>query len=139
MIRETCKWDKGTRPSPKRTTAQDLSSTPLSSFSSGSHGILVQVWEQSESPWKREECSSGQTLESERATTSAVQRRLRVWVKRDTDCKMHLLQPPCNKKTAIIGNFFFKLRQLVKSKGMIERKIITSNFSLGLTCCFINC
>ena len=138
VIWETCKWANGTRPSPKRTTAQDFSSPPLSSFSSGSHGILVQAWEQSVSPWKREECRSGQTLESERAPTSAVQKRLRAWETLHTNNTMHLLQPPCNKKTPVIRNFFFKLRHLSKSKWIVRRKITTVNFSHGLPSCFIN-
>jgi hypothetical protein len=48
------------------------------------------------------------------------------------------MQPPCNKKTPVIGNFFFKLRQLAKSKWMTRKKRTIGYFSHGLPSYFIN-
>ena len=77
----------GSRPWPKRTTAQEFSSSPFwfSSFSPELKGLLLQACGQTTSAWKRNECRSGQTLESERAPTSKRQIRAKIWEIRITN------------------------------------------------------
>lgn len=77
----------GSRPCPKRTTAQEFSSSPFwfASLSPELKGLLLQACGQTASLWKRNECRSGQTLESERAPTSKMQIRAKIWEIRITN------------------------------------------------------